>query len=407
MPYGGNGNRPIAKCPYLTFTIERYFFSTFRHCSPLRANLRPVQVIFGATDGACDSMIAAATPHTDFDRTTAMAGRALQLMAEHNVAATPQNFEVWFTFALGTSPELNKIVNILVANKRGFNSATNLSLFLNYVGAETDLAAKHAEISGELHELISSARSYLATSMADNRGHVEALDGVASQIARNSDPRSIIEDLIGELSSAVARAAAIEANFAASLHELDKIRNTLAAAEQRSKTDALTGLANRHALDEFLRAAQLASMENGRPLTIFIIDVDHFKQFNDKFGHQFGDQVLRLIAQVVKSCMRGADLAARFGGEELVGVLPGADIVFATRVAERIRQSLATREVRRRATGEVIAAVTVSIGVGQFVPGETLANLFERCDRALYAAKHGGRNRTVTELDLACGSAAA
>jgi diguanylate cyclase len=342
-----------------------------------------------------------------FDNARSLAGRALHLMARHNVAATPHNFEVWFKFALGTAPELNKTVNILIDNKRPFDSATNRSLFLTYVAAEADGAAPPLELSDQLHELLSGAHGFLAESVHDNRDHVQALGGVVAQMRDNADPRAIIQGLMGELSKAVTRATTLEAHFDASLQELDKIRSNLAAAEQRSKTDALTGLANRLALDEFLRASQMAAMEAGQPLSIFVLDVDKFKSFNDTFGHQFGDQVLQLISRVLKDGLRGGDLAARFGGEELVGILPGADIHVCAAVAERIRQSISRRQVTRRSTGEKLTSVSVSIGVAQFVPGETLVNLFERCDRALYAAKRGGRNRTVTELALGRAIAAA
>jgi diguanylate cyclase len=335
----------------------------------------------------------------DFDHATATAGRALQLMAQHGVPATPQNFEVWYKFALGTSPELNKVINILIENKRSFDAMTIRSLFQAYVDADADRDAGRADVSAQLHVLLSAAREYLASSRADNRKHVAALGGVAAQIEQNADPRAIVERLVGVLSKAVARGHALEANFNAALMELDKVRSHLAAAEQRSRTDLLTGLANRLALDDFLRAAQMAAMESGDALSIILLDIDHFKAFNDRFGHQFGDQILRLIAQFLERGLRNDDLAARFGGEELVGVLPGADVGFAKGVAERIRQAIASHQITRRATGEVLTGVTVSIGVAQFVPGETLARLFERCDRALYAAKRGGRNRTVTELD--------
>jgi diguanylate cyclase len=343
----------------------------------------------------------------DFDDATWMAGRALQLMAEHNVPATPQNFEVWFRFVLGTAPELSRTLNILIDNKREFDSATNRSLYLTHIAAEADREAPHAEISDQLHKLLSGAQGYLARSLSDHRDHVQALGGVAAQIQENADPRSIIQGLMGELSKAVTRATTMESHFNASLQELDTIRSNLAAAEQRSKTDSLTGLANRLALDEFLRAAQTAAMESHEPLSIFVLDVDNFKSFNDKFGHQFGDQVLQLISRMLKDGVRSHDLAARFGGEELVGVLPGTDIHACATVAERIRQTIAQRQVTRRSTGEILSSVTVSIGVAQFVPGETLAALFERCDRALYAAKRGGRNRTVTELELGRDTAAA
>jgi len=352
-------------------------------------------------------MSAAKTDDIGFDHATATASHALQLMADHAVPATPQNFEVWFRYALGDSPELSKLINILIASKRGFDGATNRSLFQTFVGGDPDREAGHVEVVQQLQALLSTARDYLDVSAADNRNHVAALGGVAAQIDQNADPRSIIQRLAGELSKAVTRATTLEANFAASLQELDKIRCHLATAEERSRTDALTGLANRHALDDFLRAAQISAMESGKPLSIILIDIDHFKAFNDKFGHQFGDQVLRLIGKLLKDGLRTYDLAARFGGEELVGVLPGADVNVARNVAERIRQGIANRQVTRRSTGEVLSGVTASVGVAQFAPGETLVRLFERCDRALYAAKRAGRNRTVSELELDSDSAAA
>jgi diguanylate cyclase len=351
-------------------------------------------------------MSAAATNDLDFENATATAGRALHLMAQHAVPATPQNFEVWFKFALGDSPELSKIINIIITSKRAFDSTTNRSLYQTYVAGDPDRDG-HVDVVQELQTLLSTARDYLEASAAASRNHAAVLGGVAAQIEPNADPRPIIQRLVGELSKAVTRSTTLEANFTASLLELDKIRTHLATAEERSRTDALTGLANRHALDDFLRAAQMTAMENGRPLSILLIDIDHFKNFNDKFGHQFGDQVLRLIAKLLKDGLRSDDLAARFGGEELVGVLPGADVNVARSVAERIRQAIANRQVTRRSTGEVLSGVTASIGVAQFAPGETLASLFERCDRALYAAKRGGRNRTVSELELDPDSAAA
>ncbi|HEX4554183.1 MAG TPA: GGDEF domain-containing protein [Xanthobacteraceae bacterium] len=351
-------------------------------------------------------MNAASTNKSHFVHATSMAGRALQLMAQHKVPATPQNFEIWFTFSLGTMPELNKTINILIANKREFDGATNRSLFLSYIGAQTDWDATHGEVPDQLRQVLSSAQGFLAPSTTGNRKHVQALDGVGTRTQDVTDPRAIIQDLTGALTKAMTRATTLQAHFNASLQELDNIRNHLAAAEQRSKTDALTGLANRHALDEFLRNAQIVAMESGEPLSIFLLDIDHFKSFNDEFGHQFGDEVLQLISRILRDGVRARDLTARYGGEELAGVLPGADLRVCSAVAERIRQAISKRQVTRRTSGKKLSSVTVSIGVAQFVPGETLASLFERCDRALYAAKHRGRNRTVTECEIPSDAAA-
>jgi len=335
----------------------------------------------------------------DSDYASSMAGRALQLMAQHNVPATPQNFEVWFTFARGTAPDLNKTINILFANKRPFDAGTNHSLYVNYIEGRSDWA-QHTLLSAQLQKVLLNAQQFLAITVSDNRKQVEALDTVASQIDEDSDPRPIIKSLVAELSKAVSRAIEVEAHFTASLHEIDSIRDKLTISERRSRIDPLTGLANRRALDDFVRAAQTASMETGAPLSILLVDIDRFKQFNDKFGHQFGDQVLRLISHVLKETMRKEDLAVRYGGEELLGVLPGADLIVCQDVAERVRQTIARRQVRRRLTGEILSNLTVSIGVAEFVAGESLGDLIDRCDRALYAAKRAGRNRTMTERDI-------
>ena len=131
-----------------------------------------------------------------------------------------------------------------------------------------------------------------------------------------------------------------------------------------------------------------------------LIDIDHFKRFNDEFGHGVGDQVLRLMARVLRERVREIDLPARYGGEELIVVLPSADLAAGTVVAERIRRCIAECHMTRRSTGEALPGITVSIGVAQFQGGESMADLIDRCDRALYLAKKTGRNRVVTETEL-------
>jgi diguanylate cyclase len=211
---------------------------------------------------------------------------------------------------------------------------------------------------------------------------------------------TLVENLLNELAKAVGRAAKLEARFAESTRELDAIRDSLSKSEERAKTDTLTDLPNRRALEEFFRKAQIAAMEKGEPLSVLLIDIDHFKKFNDNFGHGVGDQVLRLMANVLRERLREYDLPARYGGEELIAVLPGADLATCAAVAERIRRLISECRITRRSTKELLPSITVSIGVGQFQFGESMADLIERCDRALYLAKRNGRDRVVTENEL-------
>jgi diguanylate cyclase len=133
---------------------------------------------------------------------------------------------------------------------------------------------------------------------------------------------------------------------------------------------------------------------------VFLLDIDHFKKVNDNYGHGVGDQVLCLIAQVLRDKVRDIDLPARYGGEELIAVLTGADLAVAAAIAERVRRAIAECQITRRSTSEILPTITVSIGVAQFQPGEAMTDLVERCDRALYVAKGSGRNRVVTEDEL-------
>jgi diguanylate cyclase len=337
----------------------------------------------------------------DVEYAKTVADRAMRSMSQQAVPATPSNFSVWFDYAMGTSPALRKTIDILIGGKRKFDSSINRELYTTFVSPpQSDDASISADYPEQLRNLISSAKEFLTTAISDSRTQIETLGEVSSQVQPNGDPRPIIEKLVAELAKATTRASALESNFLETTQELDKIRDSLKAAEQRSNTDALTGLANRRSMDEFFRSAQITAMEKGEALSILMIDIDHFKKFNDTYGHQVGDQVLRLVAKVLQDNVREGDLAARYGGEELIAVLPGADLGVCAGVAERIRSRISEARLTRRSSGKEIASVTVSIGVAQFRMAESAEAMIERCDRGLYQAKRLGRNQTVTEKDL-------
>jgi diguanylate cyclase len=338
-----------------------------------------------------------ALDEVDFEYAASVAEKAMRSMAQQRVPPTPNNFHVWFKYSLGTWLDLKRAVDILIANKRKFDAPTNHDLFVTYVGSHAGADAAVDNASQQLHSVMASAREFLTTAIADNRSQIRAISDVAGRSEAGLDPRLLVENLMNELAKAATRATRLETSFVEKTRELDVIRESLSKSEERARTDTLTGLPNRRALEEFLRNAQIAAMERGDPLSVLLVDIDHFKRFNDSFGHGVGDQVLRLMATVLRERVREGDLPARYGGEELIAVLPGAELAACEAVAEHIRRSISECRITRRSTGEVLPNITVSVGVGQFQPGESMMDLIERCDRALYIAKRNGRNRVVCE----------
>ncbi len=153
--------------------------------------------------------------------------------------------------------------------------------------------------------------------------------------------------------------------------------------------DPLTGLFNRRQVEEELRKELDRADRHGRPLSLAMMDADHFKRINDGHGHQTGDEVLRVLARRCQKILRSHDLIGRYGGEEFVIVFPETTLAEAAVVAERLRAAVGEHPIK---FGDAALEVTVSIGLGELVPGQGLEKLFQRADSALYRAKQDGRN---------------
>jgi diguanylate cyclase (GGDEF)-like protein len=205
---------------------------------------------------------------------------------------------------------------------------------------------------------------------------------IGSVLVTHTRPLSRPQEAV--VRSSVAQAAPVLAN----------LRN-LALAEFRANNDSLTGLPNKRATDDTMKRMVAQANRTDSPLAAAMLDLDHFKQVNDRFGHGKGDEVLAAVGAAIRSCLRASDFAGRFGGEELLVLLPDTTARAALVLAERIRATVAAIAV----TG-VDREVTVSIGIADLHrPSGDVAGLLRQADRALYAAKAAGRNRTVLAPD--------
>src|SRR5476649_1809338 len=179
------------------------------------------------------------------------------------------------------------------------------------------------------------------------------------------------------------------------LRDMTDEKKAQVALQQLATRDGLTGLANRRCFDDTLQAEWQRALRHQQPLSLLMVDVDNFKQYNDAYGHVGGDECLQRIASAVASEMRANDLVARYGGEEFAVILPNQTLKGAAIVAERIRCRVERLQLPRSTSGDSRATVTVSIGAATSLPGPgtELGQLIHTADSAQYRAKHLGRNR--------------
>lgn len=171
--------------------------------------------------------------------------------------------------------------------------------------------------------------------------------------------------------------------------------------ERAAMFDALTGIHNRRWLDETLHRLVLRHLRDKGEISVSLIDIDHFKNFNDTYGHDAGDHVLTVVAERLAGNLRPTDLVARFGGEEFVVIFPDASLAVAKEVAERLRVAV-EETMMKMPNGTALPGVTISMGVAQLEDDQTVPNLLKVADSAMYRAKDAGRNRvyTGTSADL-------
>jgi diguanylate cyclase len=199
-----------------------------------------------------------------------------------------------------------------------------------------------------------------------------------------------------DMQGAVAR---LQQRLSDSQKEIAMLRDEVRRARHESLIDGLTGLANRRAFDQrlatFLAAADVTLRDESRSPCLLLSDIDHFKRINDSYGHAFGDQVIRAVAQVLQRHVPAAGMAARIGGEEFALLLPPVTLDEAGELAEKVRATIAASRIRRQGDADALARVTVSLGVAPYRRGESAREFLDRADQALYASKAAGRDRVT------------
>lgn len=331
-----------------------------------------------------------------------LAHAAFKAMATHNVPPTPQNYALWYAYCSGTPTELLRGIDAIIAQRLPFTEELSAQLTKRYLG-DTNVSIQVLETGGRLQAVIDQVRRYIDDQAGDigNFGHT--LDNFSSAIG-NSQPapqmRTLIADLIAETQVMAERNHTLESRLGKFAGEVNELRENLETVQREALTDALTGIPNRKFFDGRLKEATREAVRNKEPMSLLLCDIDHFKRFNDTYGHQVGDQVLKLVARSLSESVKGRDTPARIGGEEFSIILPRTNLAQAVIVADQIRNAIVRRKIVDKTTQDNYGEITLSFGAAEYRPEEPVTELIRRSDAALYHAKRSGRNRVSTENDI-------
>ncbi|MBP2293483.1 GGDEF domain-containing protein [Azospirillum rugosum] len=335
----------------------------------------------------------------DFEKARDLAGRAMDRMLADKLAPNPENFTLWYAYFGGQLPDLTRAIDI--ARRDGITlSQTHCDeLFKRFFTLDAEAQAIR-ETSERARTALGRILDQLGTVGSETDRYGQALAGFRGELDQAltvEELRAMVAAIAAETTSIVDRQARLQGQLQESSQQLAELRVVLDTARREAMTDGLTGIANRRAFDQTLVAAVESALKDGTPLSLLMVDIDHFKTFNDTHGHLVGDHVLKLVAKVLTEGIKGRDTVARYGGEEFAVVLPRTELTNAVTLADQLRASVGSRHIVNRARNASYGSVTLSIGAAQYRTGEELMALLRRADEALYAAKRGGRNRVAAE----------
>ncbi|MBF0248396.1 MAG: GGDEF domain-containing protein [Alphaproteobacteria bacterium] len=319
-------------------------------------------------------------------------------MEKRGIPATPNNYQVWYAYAAQSLPDLSVMIDELDRDGDKFTDVVCADLHRQFFTThDTDDALN--DIVQRLQVELGDVVSFVGTAGEGTSEYAKSLSNLHQDLVSSNGVDGIktaIAKLITATHGVEKTNMTLNAKLAKTSKEVSEMRGNLDTLRQEAFTDGLTGIANRRKFDMELKARMQDAFHDNSHLCLMLLDIDFFKKFNDTYGHQTGDLVLKLLAGILDKSIRHWHTAARYGGEEFAIIMPDTNVNDARQLAEDIRVKVSTHKLVNRSTNQNLGKITISSGISQFAHGETLEELIKRADKALYAAKDQGRNRVVT-----------
>ena len=319
------------------------------------------------------------------------------------LAPTPTNYSVWHSHISGENPGLSRTIQDLVARAIPITDEMLSEFWRRFCAPAIDPALV-TDAGERLGRVMATIAESISGAGAATSGFTDALARFGDEIVaavRMPDMAGVMREatrrMLVETRRMVESARGLDGDLRVASREVQALRNDLEEARRQAMSDPLTSVANRKAFDDRLAKEMAAASESGADLALVLLDIDHFKRFNDSFGHVIGDEALKLVAHALVAGVKGRDMVARYGGEEFAVILPATSLAHALGLANGLGAAVKGRRMLLKSTGRDLGRITVSLGVARYRPGESASDLVRRADAALYAAKNRGRDMACDE----------
>lgn len=330
-----------------------------------------------------------------FEQARACAEKALDLLVRHQVSPQPPFFAVSYEYMAGHNADLTAYLDSLLSSGKALDAYLLRDLHDRYLNQERE--RRFNAMGCSLQSMLLGLLETIKTAGSNAEEYRQTLVHNIEQLNNEKD-RDVLLNVAQELLAAAVKAKAqqdeLQNNLEATRSEVEQLRSEIEQHRREALIDPLTGLFNRRAMEQLL-GEHLASSEDS--IAMLILDIDHFKHVNDTYGHAVGDVVLRHVADAIRKCIRGEDIAVRYGGEEFIILLPRTSLQGAMIVAETLRHRVEEMRLVRRHDNLRLEPITASFGVAIRRPDDDQESFFQRADKALYVSKSLGRNRVSAE----------
>ncbi|MET0090892.1 MAG: diguanylate cyclase [Candidatus Thiodiazotropha sp.] len=328
---------------------------------------------------------------------------AIKVLDQHGIPPAPVCHLIAYQYVSGRDETLSKRIDQNIASRASIDGYLFRHLF-EELYLDEDGPQQMDEHLSDLHHLLYQVLQGVSAACSHNKLFDETLRQQSEALDANpsvEDLRSIASKLLEATTRSIQNNRVMQEQLQSVEQQTQHLQEEVQKLRDEASTDPLTGLYNRKALSQRMQALlESARTSGGDAFSVLMLDIDHFKRFNDSFGHIIGDEVIRRVGKTMRELLREEDFPARYGGEEFTVVLPSTRMDTAVEIARQIHQAVAKLSLVRRSTKERLPGITISVGAAQMRPGDTCETLLERADQALYLAKEGGRNRVVTEAQI-------